>query len=106
MKRVLVFSSVMLASAALHASTVTTQLLNIRSNATGSGGTRISVLTTGATSCSTQGWYSFEFVDGVGKVWVASLLAAQASGRSVTIHGNGTCDPSGLENISYIDALP
>ena len=106
MKRILVFALVMLNSAALQASTITSQVLTIRSNATPAGGTRVSVQLSGTTDCPVQSWYSFEYVDGVGKVWVASLLAAQASARQVTISGTGSCDQIGLETVYYIDALP
>lgn len=104
----------LLASAAsvANASSVTTQVLDVRMNASTvtAGSARVSVLTSGSNSCSTGGWYAFEYPDSgsgaaIGKVWAASILSALASGRQVAIYGTGTCDPFGIEILSFIDAL-
>jgi hypothetical protein len=104
----------LLASAAsvANASSVTTQVLDVRMNASTvtAGSARVSVLTSGSNSCSTGGWYAFEYPDSgsgaaIGKVWAASVLSALASGRQVAIYGTGTCDQFGIEILSFIDAL-
>ncbi len=90
-----------------HASSFTGQVVTVRSAAspTTSGNTRISVQVAGTTSCSLNGWYSYDLPEAsVGKVWTAILLAALTSGRSVAISGTGSCDPYGIEFVSYIDA--
>jgi hypothetical protein len=41
-------------------------------------------------------------------MWTAILLAAIHDGSNVTIMGGGSnnCDAYGIEEVSYIDALP
>lgn len=111
MKLSLAVISIGLALSVAHASTNTGQVVDIRSNLTSTGNTRLSILITGnGTNCSSNGWYYVEYPDtgtgaGAGKAWLATLLAALNSGRQVTIAGTGACDPYGLEGINYIDAL-
>lgn len=42
-------------------------------------------------TCATQDWWQINTDTTVGKNILATLLAAQASGKSVTIWGNGSC---------------
>ena len=63
----------------------------------------ISVGPTVTTACNTP-WYSFENADsGLGKLWVATLLAAKAQGRTVFVSGTGTCDNWSIERVNFID---
>jgi hypothetical protein len=95
------------------ASTNTSQVLDVRLNQSTvtAGNARVSILLSGATSCTGGGgWYAFEYPDSgsgaaMGKAWLASALSALANGRSLTIGGTGACDSFGIETISYIDAL-
>jgi hypothetical protein len=69
---------------------------------------RVSILTSGPTSCTGSGgnWYSFDLPDGpTSKLWGATLLAALHDGRNVGIFGTGVCDSYGLEEVLYIDGL-
>lgn len=53
------------------------------------------------------GWYAFEGMDsGLGKVWVATILAAQAQGKAIAIFGNGRCDGWGMEGVTTIGFPP
>ncbi len=53
------------------------------------------------------GWYAFEGMDsGLGKVWAAALLAAQAQRRAIVISGNGKCDGWGMEGVTSIGFPP
>jgi hypothetical protein len=74
--------------------------------ASSSGGTRVSVLTSGTTDCngSDNHWYSFEYSKaGPGSAWFAALLSAKVAQETVVIHGAGTCDASGMERVTAID---
>jgi hypothetical protein len=92
---------------------VTSTVVDVRINAAQvqPGYTRVSVRTNGTSSCGGGGWFAFQYApsDGtsglVGKAWLASVLAALQSGRSVTITGTGTCDFFGIEVVSYLDAI-
>ena len=63
-------------------------------------------VTTNSTSCGNAVWFAYEYNGtGLGAVWIASLLAAQAAGRQVTINGNNTCDGWAMEGVSGISML-
>lgn len=99
-----------IAGATAHASVYTGtpgQILSQVSPTT-SGNTRVSIATGGTTSCSGYpGWYSFDLPNAsVLPTWVATLLAAVVSGKTVNINGSGTCDAYGLEIVASINALP
>lgn len=72
------------------------------------GNTRVSIQTGSTTSCTGfAGWYSFDLPSAsVASMWEATLLAAIATGKTVTINGAGTCDGYGLEIVGSIGALP
>jgi hypothetical protein len=95
-----------------HASSYTGPVLDLRtitSPQTGNLRVSIQVSGTGTTSCSYPGWYSFDLPSGpVESMWTAILLAAIHDGSNVTIMGGGSnnCDAYGIEEVSYIDALP
>jgi hypothetical protein len=96
-----------------NASGVVGQVIIVRSAASAQtpGNTRVSVQIAGAvTSCPYAGWYSYDYPDsgpgsGIGKLWSAKFLAAQASGRSVGVSGTGSCDSYGIETIQFVDAI-
>jgi hypothetical protein len=71
---------------------------------TGNGLLRVSIqIPSGPTSCGNATWYAYEYNGtGIGGVWTATLLAAQASGRSVLITGTGTCDQFAVEGVAAI----
>jgi hypothetical protein len=87
------------------ASSLNGKIQRIRINPVAGGSPRVSILMTGNTSCvAANGWFAYENAStGVGLVNTEGLLAAYQSGRSITIQGTGTCDPYGVEKISYID---
>jgi hypothetical protein len=103
-------SMALLPFTSVHASTYVGQILAIRTEAshTTANTIRIGVQVSGTTVCSNNVWYAAELPDAsaVGKAWIATLLAAQARGASVSIGGTATCDPYGIEGILYLDALP
>ena len=91
-----------------HATDYTGKIVAIRSHQspTSSGFVRVSIQISGTTNCSNPFWYSYELADGpTAAIWQGTLLNALTSGRSVRIVGAGTCDPYGVETVSYIDAL-
>jgi hypothetical protein len=99
---------VTLASAAATASTYTGQTINISTSLnSGTGLLRVGIeVTASATGCGNSIWYAFEYNgSGVGAVWIASLLAAQAGGRQVTISGNNACDGWAMEGVAGISML-
>lgn len=104
MKKVLsalIFVSV----SAAYASTYQGLVQEIRISASSSGGTRVSVLTSGTTDCrdSDNHWYAFEYSKtGPGSAWLAALLSAKVAGETLVIHGAGTCD-GGTERVAEID---
>lgn len=75
--------------------------------AVSSGSTRVSVLTSGTTSCrvADNHWYSFEYSSqsGPGPEWLAALLSAKITQATIVIHGTGTCDASGMERVAELD---
>lgn len=91
-----------------NASNNTAQVVTLRVNNV-TNGIRVSIqLQTVTTSCPFNGWYFYEYLSsspGAGPTWTAILMAAQASNRPVTISGTATCDPHGLETVSFIDAV-
>ena len=100
-------SSVALSNA--HASAYTGPVLDIRAvtSPQNSANIRVSIEISGTTSCTNSGWYSFELAPGpVESLWSAILVAAISDGAKVTITGTNSCDSYGLEEVSYIDALP
>jgi hypothetical protein len=91
-----------------YASTYHGVIHEIRIAATSSGGTRVSVLSSGTTDCgpgnAINHWYSFEYSPtGPGAAWLAALLSAKITQASIIIQGTGTCDASGMETVSSID---
>lgn len=75
-------------------------------NASSSGGTRVSVLTSGTTDChgGDNHWYSYEYSKaGPGSAWLAVLLSAKVAQETVVLHGTGTCDALGMERVAAID---
>lgn len=89
-----------------YASTYHGIVQEIRIAASSSGGTRVSVLTSGTTDChdGDSHWYSFEYSrTGPGSAWLAALLSAKVSGETVVIHGASACDGSGMERVIAID---
>lgn len=107
--KTLLASLVFLSISAAHASTYHGVVLEISIAASSGGGTRVSVLTSGVTDCHSAGttdhWYSFEYPPkgGPGAAWLAALLSAKVTQESVVIHGTGTCDASGMEDVTAID---
>jgi hypothetical protein len=96
----------------VQASSYTGPVLDLRTiTSPQTGNLRVSIQIAGAgtTSCSFPGWYSFDLPSGpVESMWTAILLAAIHDGSNVTIMGGGSnnCDAYGIEEVSYIDALP
>ena len=86
------------------ASSFTGTVQSIVVQGTSSGGTRVSVLTSGITVCSTAGAFAFEFAGptGPGTSWLAGLYAAKATGETIAIYGTGTCDQYSVEVLNYI----
>ena len=113
MKKTLLTTLLVMATCAADASTMTTQITDLRfsSSSISTANSRVSIKISGTTSCSSNpGWYSYEYPDSgpgaaLGKAWTAALLAALSDGASVTIFGTGTCDNFGIEVVSFIDAL-
>jgi len=68
----------------------------------------MSVFTGATTVCAGYpGWFSYDLPSAsVGTAWTATLLVAVATGKAVTISGNGTCDAYGLEIVNSISAYP
>lgn len=90
------------------ASNYTGPVLDVRvaSSPDNPGNVRVSILVSGATSCTGSGghWYSYDLADGAtSKLWGAILLAAISDGRNVGVMGTGSCDAYGIEEVSYID---
>ena len=58
---------------------------------------------TGSPSCAAgSAYYSFSYTGTMGSAYLAALLAAQASGASVTLYGSSACtDQSISETLSY-----
>lgn len=90
-----------------HASTFHGIVREIRIAAAASGGTRVSVLTSGVTDCrgKADNWYSFSYSTngGPGTAWLAALLSSKVAGESIVIHGTSRCDSSGMERQAAID---
>jgi hypothetical protein len=69
----------------------------------------VSVLTSAKTDChgrdASDHWYSFEYSakGGPGPAWISVLLSAKVAGQRVVIHGAGTCNASGMEEVASID---
>lgn len=110
MKTRLLSLSIILATAALaisasaNATTFTGKVQTLRLSA-GTTAARVSVGSTQPTACG-QPWFSFENAStGLGKLWLASLLAAKSQGKTVVIAGTGTCDSWSIERVLYIDVL-
>lgn len=84
MKRILP-SLILIGVSAAHASTYQGVVHELDIAATSSGGTRVSVLTSGSTSCRAgdNHWYSFEYRSqaGPGPAWLAALLSAKVTQR-------------------------
>ena len=108
MKKLLA-SLVLISMSTAYASTYRGVVLQISIAASSGGGTRVTVLTSGATDCHAAGtighWYSFEYPPkgGPGTAWLAALLSAKVTQESIVIHGTGTCDASGMEEVTAID---
>jgi len=97
-----------LVSAAATASTYNGQTINISTSLDSATGLiRVGIeVTSNATGCGNAIWYAYEYNGtGVGAVWIASLLAAQAGGRQVTISGNNACDGWVMERVTGISML-
>jgi hypothetical protein len=91
------------------ATTYSGTVVDVRVNASSTGGTRVSLLTTAATACTgAANWYVFEYSgsNGPGSAWLAEALAAKISAQPVVIYGTGSCDPSGVEVVGTIDLTP
>lgn len=90
-----------------HASTYQGVVRELDIAASSSGGTRVSVLTSGSTSCRAgdNPWYSFEYSSqtGPGPEWLAALLSAKVTQATIVIHGTGSCNVSGMERVAEID---
>ena len=111
MKKIVNFISIALLAAVpqfASASTSTGNIQAIRVNScTVSSDTncvRISIRMGTATTCP-SGWYTFEYVNSLGKTWAAALLNAQALGNPVTIGGDGVCQEGQYEGVYYVDTL-
>lgn len=105
MKSLLMFGLVSLICAPVFASTYTGAVQTVIVQASSSGGTRVSILTSAATACpSYNGSFAFEFAgtSGPGASWLAGLYAAKAAGAEVAIYGTGACDQYGVEVVNYI----
>ncbi|MFZ1869543.1 MAG: hypothetical protein WAU49_13765 [Steroidobacteraceae bacterium] len=106
MKKILP-SLILIGISSAHASTYQGVVQELDIAATSSGGTRVSVLTSGSTSCQTgdNHWYSFEYSSqtGPGPEWLAALLSAKVTQATIMIHGTGACDASGMERVAEID---
>lgn len=109
MNRTLAIIASVFAGAA-HATNYTGTLQQVLSqpSPTTTGNTRVGIQTGNTTNCSgNPGWYSFDLPDAsVAGMWEATLLAAIAAGKTVTINGTQSCDPYGLEIVASIGALP
>lgn len=104
MKKVLC-ALIFIGVSAAYASTYQGLVQEIRISASSSGGTRVSVLTSGTTDChgSDNHWYSFEYLKtGPGSAWLAALLSAKVAGETLVVHGTGTCN-GGMERVTEID---
>lgn len=102
------FLGVVLASSA-DASTYTGPAIQVSVGpGTGTSQARVSVYVGSFSSiCSGfPNYFSLENADtGVGKLLLAALLTAHASGQSVVITGTGTCDNYGVELIAGVTLL-
>src|SRR5579859_3706230 len=90
----LVVAMVSVAGGPVLATTYSGTIVDVRVNASSSGGTRVSLQTTASTACTgAANWYVFEYSGstGPGSAWLAQALAAKISGESVVIYGTGTC---------------
>lgn len=105
MKKTL-WALISLSLATANASTYRGMVQEIGIAASSSGGTRVSVLTSGTTECNggDNHWYSFEYSKaGPGSAWLAALMSAKVAGETVVIHGAGTCDASDTEKVTEVD---
>jgi hypothetical protein len=94
---------VFLAASMAFAATLSGQIQILRIN-TGASAARVSIFVGGSTACVARGWFAYEnAATGLGLVRTQGLLAAYQAGHQVTIHGTGTCDGFGFEQINSID---
>ena len=106
MKKILPFL-ILIGVSTAHASTYQGVVQELDIAAISSRGTRVSVRTSGTTSCrvADDHWYSFEYSSqsGPGPEWLAALLSAKITQATIVIHGTGTCDASGMERVAELD---
>ncbi len=58
-------------------------------------------------SCATLPYWTFDADTPTGKNFLATLLTAQATGRSVAVYGTGECGlRPGMESVIEIDLAP
>ena len=54
--------------------------------------------------CANQGWYAYEgATSGLGLLFTNFLTTAYTNGKTIVVHGTGTCDVFGVEKIQSID---
>jgi hypothetical protein len=108
----LAFLGLVMASSSVHATDYVGKVVSVVSAVSPStvGNVRVSIQlpATYGSPCTAYGgvWFSYDMPDGaVGKMWAATLLAAVAGGRDVSITGTGTCDAYGVEMVRAIGAI-